>query len=63
MERSIGRRVRGLAFLLSGLVAVGLVGYLALVPGSLSSLHPLPLVLLLLLTAGVALWQAWTLLS
>lgn len=56
-------RLRGVAFLVSGVVALAFIGYLALQPGAFVTLHPLPLVLLLLVTAGVAFWQARELLD
>ncbi|MFD1647566.1 hypothetical protein [Haloarchaeobius litoreus] len=51
-------RIRGIAFLLSGVVAAVLIVYILVVPGSFASLHPLPLMLLLLLTMVVAFSQA-----
>ncbi|MFB6170474.1 MAG: hypothetical protein ABEJ06_04930 [Haloarculaceae archaeon] len=58
MAVSLVDRLRGVAFLVSGLAAAALVGYLLLYPHSLVTFHPLPLVALLALTVVVAIWQA-----
>ncbi|MFB6077932.1 MAG: hypothetical protein ABEJ80_03015 [Halarchaeum sp.] len=52
------RVVRGTAFLASALAAVGLFVYFLAVPGALLALHPIPLLLLLLVVAGLGGWQA-----
>ncbi len=51
-------RIRGVALLVSGIVAVVLIVYLLLSPGAFTSFHPIPLLLLLVLTTVVAFWQA-----
>ncbi|WP_256300707.1 hypothetical protein [Haloarchaeobius salinus] len=43
---------------MSGIVAVVLIVYLLLSPGAFTSFHPIPLLLLLVLTTVVAFWQA-----
>ena len=58
MRSSAADRIRGIAFLLSGIVAVGLLVYLLVSPVAFRSIHPIPLVLLLLLTVVVSAWQA-----
>lgn len=58
MDGTAARRFRGLAFLVSGAVAAGLIVYAVASPGSLDGLSPLPLLVLLALTAVVAFWQA-----
>ncbi|WP_440991676.1 hypothetical protein [Haloarchaeobius baliensis] len=51
-------RIRGIAFLVSGILAAALIVYLLVSPEAFTALHPIPLLALLLLTMAVAFWQA-----
>lgn len=58
MSESLSTRLRGLVFLCTALFTAGLFVYLLLNPGTLIEIHPIPLLVLLLLTTAVAFWQA-----
>lgn len=55
-------RLRGVAFLLSGIAVAGLLVYSLVRPGTVITHHPLGLVVLLVFTGIVAFWQASVLL-
>jgi hypothetical protein len=59
---SPGRRLRGVAYLLSGIASGVLLLYLVFDPAALIDLHPLPLLFLLGVGMVFALWQASVLL-
>lgn len=61
MAPTLVARARAVGFLLAALVAAALAVYFLVDPAALAGMHPLPLVLLLLLTVVVGLWQAWAL--
>lgn len=58
METGPVDRIRGIAFVLSALLAAGLSIYILVSPGAFRSIHPIPMLLLLLLTLVVSVWQA-----
>jgi len=59
MGTSSLRRLRGVAFVVSGIVAAALLVYLLVDPQALGSLHPVALFVLLVILIGIAGWQAY----
>jgi hypothetical protein len=62
MDGAAVRRLRGVAFLASGVAAVGLIVYAVTAVDPIDGVRPLPLLALLVLTAAIAFWQASNLL-
>ncbi|WP_435335944.1 hypothetical protein [Haloarchaeobius sp. TZWWS8] len=60
-ERERGR-IRGSMFLLTGIVTAGLGAYLLFVPEVLDRLHPMPLLVLLIVTILISFHRAFELL-